>query len=245
MLIGRRYTTLLSAVPDDAPPGGGGAPAAAQPPPGDPAPKTGAQAGPAEPELLKDPRFLAILDARMAEADKRGRAEADRRVQEAEKKVRDELAEQQRMEKLSVEERAKQEAATAKGAATKAANEAAEARAEANFLRALLGAGLQPQDDMCEAMAWQAAKRLAGEGQPVTADTLLKLRTEKGYLFKSATTTTTVPAGSNPAEVAAARTLSTQPASSGAQGSAALVPEDANLMSPEQWAAVKAKAGLR
>lgn len=187
---------------------------------------------------MRRPEVLAEIDRRMGETDKRARAEA-------EKKVRDEIAEQARLDKLSVEERARQEAATAKGAATKAENAAAEARAENAFLRSLLGAGLQPHDDDCMAMAWNAAKRLAGEGQPVTAETLLKLKAEKSHLFKSSSSTA-APAATNPAEVLASRSLTTQPAGPAGGGSGPTsTPENAFDMTKEQWEAVKKKSGLR
>ncbi len=187
---------------------------------------------------MRRPEVLAEMDRRMGETDKRARAEA-------EKKVRDEIAEQARLEKLSVEERARQEAASAKGAATKAENAANEARAENAFLRSLLGAGLQPHDDDCMAMAWNAAKRMAGEGQPVTGETLTRLRSEKPHLFKSSSAAPAPEPVRNPAEVLAARSLTTEPAAPGAAAPGSSVPEDAFKMTDEQWAAFKKKHGQR
>jgi len=182
------------------------------------------------------------MDARMAETDKRAR-------QEAEKKIREEIAETARLEKLTVEERARQEATIAKGAATKAENLAAEHKAENAFLRSLLGAGLQPHDDDCMAMAWLNAKRMVGEGQPVTAETLSQLRAQKPHLFKSgAAAPAPDPAPAhvrNPAEVLAARNLTTEPAAPGAAPSGPAAPEDAFSMNDEQWAAFKKKHGQR
>lgn len=233
----RSFLSMLLAPAEDAP-GGGGTPApivdpaVGKPPGAAPGPGPGSELD--LDAIFRNPKFLAEFDRRMGETDKRAR-------EEAEKKVRDEMAEAARLDKLSVEERAKQEAATAKGLATKAANDAADARAETSFLRALMGAGVQPHDELAEKMAWQAAKVLAGDGQPVTAETVAKLRSEKPYLFRSSSGAASQPAGTNPAELAAARTLSTQPAAGQAVAGQAQTPEDAFAMTDEQWAAVKKK----
>ena len=250
-MFGRRrasFSSLLCApLPEDAPPGGGGGPAPINPLP-DPGPQPKPPAPPiAAPgqapaltteEIMRRPDILALLDRRIEETDKRARTEA-------EKKVRDELAEQSRLAQLSVEDRARQEAATAKGAATKAENAANEARAENVFLRSLLNAGLQPHDDDCMAMAWLNAKRMAGEGQPVTAETLAKLRAEKPHLFKSSSSVAAAPtAPTNPAEVLASRSLTTQPAKPAGGGSGPTsTPENAFDMSKEEWEAFKKKHG--
>ena len=245
MLFGRRrasFSMLFAPAPDDAPPGGGGGPPAPPAPPaGDPPPappkQPRAPPAPAVPapdhEILRNPAVLAEIDRRMAETDRRARTEV-------EQKIREEMAEAARLEKLSVEERAKQEATAAKASATKAENAAKEARAENAFLRELTVAGVHPHDTDCLEMAWMHAKKFAGEG-PITPAVIEKLRTEKTHLFKTAASAPAPaapgqPAPANPAEVQAARTLGTQPPPNpGAAPAQPGAAKDARGMDQKTW----------
>lgn len=188
---------------------------------------------------MKDPAFLAEMDRRMA-------AVADRTRAETETKVKADLAEAARLEKLSVEERARTEAAAAKAEAAAAKGAATKATNEASFLRSLLGAGLQPQDEMCEQMALQGARLLAGEGQPITIDILKRLAAEKHYLFKPPDSAPAAPVGgtANPAELQAARTLNTGAPAQPASGGAAAAVVDARDMSRATWDAELARMNV-
>lgn len=145
----------------------------------------------------------------LAEMAKQSKVAADSASAAAEARVKAQLAEEQRLAQLGVEERAKAEAAAAKGLATKAANEAKAARDELTFSRQLQRAKLVPASEIAESMARTVAQEYAGEGQEITEEHIAKVKAEHSYLFAS---TTTAAPGSNPAAVAAASTLSTTPA---------------------------------
>jgi hypothetical protein len=167
-------------------------------------------------------------------------------AKETEDRVLARMKEEADREKLSAEERLKGDLTVEKTRATKAENAAAEARAQSDFYRTLARSGLVPQDEMAEVMVWEAAKVKAGEGKPVTAAVIKELATEKTWLFKAAAA---APAGAapttNPAEVLASRSLTTQPAgpAGGGGGGPTLTPENAFDMSKEQWEAFKKKHG--
>lgn len=225
---------LFAAVPDGEPAGGGGAPAGGAAPP----PKV----EPAAPGVdLKHPDYIRHLTDYSTEIAKRTEAATRQKVLEEIK------AEQERATK-SAEENLKTDLANERRAATNAKKEADEARAEATFVRSLLRAGIQPQDELAETMAWQAAKVLAGD-KPVDATVLQQLAADKPWLFKSPAPTgqpgTTEPAKNNPAAVTVAGTLSTQPGPSAAgAGAAGAAPTNARDMSQEQWEAWQRSKGL-
>ena len=222
---------LFAAVAEGEPAGGGGAPAGGTAPP----PKV----EPAAPGVdLKHPDYIRHLTDYSTEIAKRTEAATRQKVLEELK------AEQDRATK-SAEENLKTDLANERRAATNAKKEADEARAEATFVRALSRAGIQPQDDLAETMAWQAAKVLAGD-KPVDATVLQQLATDKPWLFKSpGHPAPAEPAKTNPAAVTAAGTLSTQPGPSAAgAGAAGAAPTNARDMSQEQWEAWQRSKGL-
>lgn len=171
----------------------------------------------------------------LAEMAKQSKAAADAAAASTEARVKAQLAEEQRLAQLGVEERAKAEAAAAKGAATKAANDAAAAKAELAFSRQLQRAKLVPASEIAESMARTVAQGYAGEGQEITEEHIAKVKAEHAYLFAGAVAA----AGSNPAAVAAAGTLSTTPAAGNgaAPPGAGGAPKSANDMTREEFQA--------
>lgn len=264
MLFGLRRSILFAPLPAEdagAPAGGGaalGSPAPGSAPVGSAAAGAAAPAGapaggaapaspPKPPEVpptvdLESPAIKELL-RKHGEAEAAKAATAARLAALAEASAAAE--EEKRVAAMDAETRAKhdreqlkQEAATAKGDKTKAENAAAAAAREAAIFRQISISGLVPQDDDVAAMIAAAAPK-----DLVPGDTgwLVKLATEKPYLFKS---TEVRPGTATPAEiVGAGRT--TAPAASPAAAAPASRVTDSYKLTDAEWDERKKKLGLR
>ena len=252
MLFGRRRfnSPIMFAPAEDAPEGGGGSPPPkVDVPPPPPPPKVNPPAK-VVPDF-RDPAYIEHLTKVSDEVAKRVEAATETRI-------REKIADEQKRKEQSEAENLRQDLANERRALTNAQKLAEEQRAENAFLKNLNLAGLVPQDEDSQAMAWDAAKRMAGEGKPVTSEVLADLAAKKTWLFKSTAAAAgaapaggaagagaAAPPGSNPAAVTAAGTLSTQPAPSAAgAGAAAGAKKDARSMTPAEFAAWQAARGV-
>ena len=193
MLFGRRRfnSPIMFAPAEDAPEGGGGSPPPkVDPPPPPPPPKVNPPAK-VVPDF-RDPAYIEHLTKVSDEVAKRVEAATETRIRET-------IAAEQKRKEQSEAENLRQDLANERRALTNAQKLAEEQRAENAFLKNLNLAGLVPQDEDSQAMAWDAAKRMAGEGKPVTSEVLADLAAKKTWLFKS-----TAAAGAAPAAAAGA-----------------------------------------
>lgn len=228
----------------------------------------GVQAGqrPAEePDILDNPKVRAA----MREREKKAREDAAR---ETEERVKADLQKQADRAKLQAEERAKLEADEAKTAAANATSKLAEMIEERDVMTAMLVAGALPQDEYAAEMIRVAAKKLREADKSLTWDAaVVKLKTERAYLFKQAGSAgqgaaasqgqgTAGQAGAQagqqgtasgqgqgqpgPLAARAAATLNTGNQSADGQQSGAQ-PKDAWSMSDNDWKAQQERFGVR
>ena len=246
-MFGRRFRFLFAPIPDTE---GAGAPAGGgAPPPVVPAPPAGDAKPPAPPAAsdppvvpptvdLESPAIKQLIAAAQAKAASEARLQALTEAKLAAEEAKRVAAMDAETRARHEQEILKQEAATAKGAATKAENAVAAAAREAAIFRQLALTGLVPHDEEVAAMVAAAAPATLVPGDTAW---ITKLAAARPYLFKAAEQK---PGTASPAEiVAAGRT--TVPAAPAAPAAPGAPRPNAHELSDDAWAKRKAELGIR
>lgn len=248
-MSGRRFSLLFAPIPDTE---GAGAPAGGASPPAAPTPPVGGeakppvtappttQAPPVVPPIvdLESPAIKQLIKETTAKAASEARLAALTEAKEAAEEAKRVAAMDAETRAKHEQEVLKQEAATAKGAATKAENAVAAAAREAAIFRQLALTGLVPQDEELAAMIAAAAP-----ANLVTGDTawLSKLAEARPYLFKMAEQK---PGTASPADIVAAGRTTAPPAPAAPAAPSTQRP-NAHELTDEAWTRRKQEIGLR
>jgi hypothetical protein len=202
------------------------------------APAAPAPAAPAQLPLQTVDLSAPEVQAAIKEAERRAAKEA---AATAKKEAEDAAAEKERQAKQTAEENAKDAAKKAEKEATDAKAQAATAARERDLLRSMQRAGVQAQDEVAESVIMQRVEAEVAAGSDMAA-ALVKVKASYGYLFKQPPAAAPVTeAPSSPAAVAAAANLNTAPAAPAAPSRPAPTSVDCNTMTPDQWAAERAR----
>jgi colicin import membrane protein len=187
---------------------------------------------------LESPAIKQLIAAATAKAASEARLQALTEAKEAAEEAKRVAAMDAETRAKHEQELLKQEAATAKGAATKAENAVAAAAREAAIFRQLALTGLVPHDEELAAMIAAAAPATLVPGDTAW---ISKLAAARPYLFKA---TEQTPGTASPAEILAAGRTNAPPAPAAPAAPNAPRP-NAHELTDEAWLKRKQEIGIR